>query len=254
VSAIRDAHDEITGYVGIASDISDRKQKDHQIRVALAEKEILLKEVYHRVKNNLQVIISLFNLQINTLSDGIAKAALQESSERVRAMALVHEKLYQSSNLASLRVVEYVTSLCRQLESSYAVRQGAVSIRCDIDDLELGMDTAIPLGLLLNELISNCTKHAFSEGQAGHIYVSLKCRRDSMAELKVVDDGVGIPEFFMSKISLSLGIKLSHALAQQLGGSIVFERIDQGTQVTVVFKLPDDTSDPVERSRLMDAK
>lgn len=238
VSLVKDRAQQPLYFISQIEDISDRKQKDLQIRVALAEKEMLLKEVYHRVKNNLQVVISLFNLQINSLSDEVARTALRESADRVRAMALVHEKLYASSNLASLPIAEYVTGLCRQIEASNAMGQRSISIRCDIDPIELGMDMAIPLGLLLNELISNCMKHAFRADQSGQIGVSVKRLDEFSAELSVMDDGVGLPPNFDPERIQSLGIKLSFALSRQLGGIIRFEKIARGTRVLVAFRLP----------------
>ena len=243
---IRNEHGEPQNMVGVNWDITESRRAEQQLRVALAEKEILLKEVYHRVKNNLQVVISLFNLQINSLADGVARNALRESADRVRAMALVHEKLYTSSNLASLPIAEYVSGLCHQIEASHAISQRTVAIRCEIDSIELGMDMAVPLGLLLNELLSNCMKHAFPDGRSGQINVSVKRRDADCAELSVIDDGVGLPPGFDPQRTLSLGVKLSVALSKQLGGTITFENIERGTRVLVLFKLPETTAQASE--------
>ena len=236
VTAIHDQTGQLTGFLGIAADTTDRKRHDQALRVALGEKETLLKEVYHRVKNNLAVITSLFNLQVRAMPVGAARTALQESAERVRAMALVHEKLYQSANLSSISLEGYVVDLCRQLATAAAADARGIVLTVKVDPIEVGLDTAVPLGLLLNELVSNSFKHGFPEMRAGHIRVSLKCGADGDSELVVADDGIGFPPAFQPRGGSSLGLRLAANLSGQLGGELSLENRD-GAYARLAFQL-----------------
>lgn len=211
------------------------RDKEALLETALQEKEILLKEVYHRVKNNLQVITSLFNLQARTLPDGLARTALLEGADRVRAMSLVHEKLYQSSNLASVALASYIDDLCARLSGAAGAYQPR--LETDVDpDLAIGLEAAVPLGLILNELISNCLKHAFPEGQQGHIQIKLQREADGL-RLEVADDGVGLPPGFDPATQPSLGLKLVTSLARQLDGRFEM-RSNGGTHAVLHFRQP----------------
>ena len=236
MTAIRNQAGDITGYLGVASDISDRKQKEHIIRAALAEKEMLLKEVYHRVKNNLQVITSLFNLQLNSLPYGPARTALEQGAERVYAMALVHQKLYQSQSLSSIALDGYIRDICKQFAEAAAIEQRGISLSLMLEPVEIGIETAVPLGLILNEIISNSLKHAFPEGRRGEIKVTLSKQDEDTVKLSVADDGAGMPAGLDFATTSTLGLKLISTLSGQLDAELDMKS-DKGTVTSVIFKI-----------------
>ncbi|HZS04520.1 MAG TPA: histidine kinase dimerization/phosphoacceptor domain -containing protein [Blastocatellia bacterium] len=201
--------------IAVARDITERKRVEEQIRSSLREKEVLLKEIHHRVKNNLQVITSLLNLQSRYLRDQPLQEVFKESQNRVRSMALVHEKLYQSKELAPINAAEYIHNLTTNLLRSYGTDPHKIRHRVEVDEVELGVDTAIPCGLLVNEMVSNALKHAFPEGRSGEIRVELRAQGDGLL-LRVSDDGVGLPEGLDFREADSLGLQLVNALATQL--------------------------------------
>jgi PAS domain S-box-containing protein len=226
---------------GVNWDVTQSRQKEDAIGAALQEKETLLKELYHRVKNNLQVIISLFNLQVRTLPEGLARIALQEGADRVRAMALVHEKLYQSKSLSSIALDEYITDLCRQLGNAAGAQQRAIELVTDAEPVEVSVETAVPLGLLLNELISNGLQHAFPDGRCGSIVVHLERKTHGAMLLTVSDNGVGLPTELDPTFPHTLGLKLVNALTAQLDGHFRMQNRQggQGTCASITFRLPD---------------
>jgi len=236
VTAVRNAVGSIIGFLGIASDISDRKYKEKTIESALKEKETLLREVYHRVKNNLQVITSLFNLQVRTLPEGEVRAVLKEGANRVRAMALVHEKLYKSENLSSIVLADYIRDLCHQLNVA-VVDARSIKIIHEVESIEIGLEKAIPLGLLLNELISNSLKHAFPKERKGEI--KIKVYRDQSEPgtlvVEVLDNGVGFAEHLDVQSMPTLGLKLVTSLAAQLDGVVSMET-DRGARTILTFQ------------------
>lgn len=227
--------------IATVRDITQLRRNEERISAALREKDTLLKELYHRVKNNLQVVASMMNLQERAIPDRLARTALTEAADRVRAMALVHEKLYQSGNLSAIDLDDYVSTICRQLgEAADAARRG-IGIETDIQQIQVGIETAIPLGIVLNELISNSLKHAFPAGCAGRIVVSLVREDGEMLRLTVADNGVGYPDGFTPTSTRSLGLKLVLALAGQLGGR--FSISNQGGAVaTLVFSCKEHSS------------
>jgi PAS domain S-box-containing protein len=222
-------------------DITELRRHEEQVDAALREKEMLLKELYHRVKNNLQVIASLINLQQRDLANETARHALQETTERVRAMALVHEKFYQSRNLSSIALDGYIADLCRQLGTAAGAEQHGILLHTETVALEIELESAIPLGLLLNELISNSLKHAFPNGRGGHILVRLQVLNDTTARLEVADDGIGLPGGKMPTSSSSLGLKLVAALAKQLDGFFALES-QRGTVASLTFPITGHTA------------
>ena len=201
-------------------EIVTRTQAESRIREALGEKEILLKEVHHRVKNNLQVISSLLNLQANQITDQQTRAALQESRNRVRSMALIHEKLYQSSDLAQIDFASYLKGLVTYLAQSYRTNSSKVMIKTESQNVFLDIDSAIPCGLIINELVSNSLKYAFPENNAGCIEIIFEEPTRDTFVLVVRDDGVGLPAGFDPAKTTSLGLKLVINLVQQLNGSL----------------------------------
>ena len=215
-------------------DITDRKKAEEQIKASLKEKEILLREIHHRVKNNLQVVSSLLNLQSEHIKDSQYTEMLKESQNRIRTMALIHEKLYQSENLANINISEYVISVVNGLIRSYNVDE-RITLSINVEDISLSVDAAIPCGLIINELVSNCLKHAFPHKRKGVITITLY-KIQGTNELVVKDDGVGIPDTIDFKNVETLGLDLVTTLAEkQLNGTITLDRTG-GTAFTIRFR------------------
>jgi PAS domain S-box-containing protein len=231
---IRDDDGNIAAAVATYDDITAHKRADEAMRAALKEKETLLKEIHHRVKNNLQIISSLLNLQSAYIKDPQALAIYRESQNRVRSMALIHGILYQSKNLAEIDFGEYIRSLTATLFRSYGVACDAVSLTADVQQVVLDMDSAIPCGLIINELVSNALKHAFPENRRGHVRIDLHARPDGWLTLRVADDGVGIPEGIDFRNTRSLGLQIVCTLTDQLGGTILLDR-KRGTEFRIIF-------------------
>lgn len=220
--------------LALARDITDRKRAEEQIRESLREKEILLKEIHHRVKNNLQVIYSLLNLQSGYIRDPRDKDMIRECQNRVRSMAIIHETLYQSKDLARMDLAKYIRSLAANLFQSYGVNGAAVQLTIRVAEINLALDTAIPCGLIINELISNSLKYAFPRGRTGEIVVDLHPVEDGRLRLTVRDDGVGLPPDLDFRNTPSLGLQLVNTLTDQLEGTIELSR-DRGTEFRITF-------------------
>lgn len=213
-----------------------RRAEDH-LRVSLVEKEVLLKEIHHRIKNNLQIVSSLLNLQLPNLQDPTARAHFRDSQNRIRTMALIHERLYRSDDLARIDFAPYLKELTGHLLSSYDVQQNGVTINLEADNISLDIDTAIPCGLLIHELVSNALKYAFPDGRRGTIGVEMRCSGDGHYRLVVRDDGVGMPEGMDYTKTTSLGLRLVNSLTRQLGGTLeVHARAS--TTIMVSFPIP----------------
>ena len=218
----------------IQRDITERKRAEERIRASLKEKEVLLKEIHHRVKNNLQIISSLLYLQASRTEHAGAVSALRESRNRIKSMALIHERLYQSANLASVDMGEYTRNLVSDLQRSYRIEESAVRLRLNIQDIPLGITEAIPCGLIINELVSNALKHAFPKGRAGEVTIGLRRATANRTTLTVSDNGIGFPEQMDFRKSPSLGLTLINSLVEQLGGTIDLDRRG-GTTFTITF-------------------
>jgi two-component sensor histidine kinase/CheY-like chemotaxis protein len=205
-------------------ELGERLRVETALRASLREKEILLQEVHHRVKNNLQVIKSLLRLQAYTVMDPALHELFRDSQNRVYAMALVHEQLYQAQDLAHIDFATYLRELASSVLRSYEVRSDQIALALDIDKaVALDIDTAIPLGLILTELVSNSVKHAFCDGRAGTITIGLHCDVEALV-LAVRDDGIGISETCDLRTTGSLGLQLVADLADQLGGAVSIDR------------------------------
>jgi len=233
-SLVRDKTGKPSTLIGVAKDITERKRIESQIKESLDEKEVLLKEIHHRVKNNMQVISSLLNLQSGYIKDEQTRDLFKESQDRVRSMALIHEKLYQSADLARVDFAEYIQNLMEYLFSSYGVDSAKVALKTDVDSVSLGINAAIPCGLIINELVSNSLKHAFPQNRGGEIRIDLH-RNNGGFELVVSDDGVGIPKNVDFRNTESLGLQLVNTLTSQLGGTIELEANGSGTRFVIGF-------------------
>ncbi|MCA9959358.1 MAG: HAMP domain-containing protein [Anaerolineales bacterium] len=228
------------------SSLLAKQEAEAQIQASLAEKEVLLKEIHHRVKNNLQIISSLLNLQMERLNDSYTTSVFEDSKNRVRSMALIHEKLYQSQNLARIDFAEYVANLTHYLARTYHADQ--IRLQLSLEQVYLGIDTAVPCGLILNELVSNAFKHAFTHQQSGHVCIKLRQNEAAQVTLAVGDDGVGLPADFDSSHVDSLGLQLVHNLTKQLGGTLTILDHDDDFALVTIFKLT--FSVPTEREGL----
>jgi len=224
----------------LTAEMEERKRVEEQVKKSLTEKEALLKEIHHRVKNNLQIIQSMLNLQISQLKDEMSIALFKESQNRVYSMALIHEKLYQSESLAKINFHEYIRSLVNHLFLSYGAAGRAIKSKIVMEDIYLDVDTTIPCALIINELISNSLKHAFPASQngektAGEILISLTHNEGGSFFLTVSDNGAGLPEGLEIQNCNSLGLKLVNALVTQLNGGIHIES-GIGTKFTISFE------------------
>lgn len=214
--------------------LDEMKQAENQIKASLNEKELLLKEIHHRVKNNLQVISSLLNLQLAQVKDKQAKEMFREGRDRIRSMAFIHEGLYRSERLSDVDFAGYVRSLTGSLFRSYGISSNAVSLKINAGKSVLGIDTAVPCGLIINELVSNSLKHAFPKGRKGEIFIDLHWQGGNRFVLVVGDNGVGFPEDVDFRNTESLGLQLVCTLTNQMDGTIELDRRG-GTKLTIAF-------------------
>jgi two-component sensor histidine kinase/tetratricopeptide (TPR) repeat protein len=213
------------------------KEKDNLLIAQerlLEEKERLLKEIHHRVKNNLQVVMSLLNSQASSLKDQAALSAIQESQHRVQAMALIHQKLYQSEGVARIPMNAYIKEVVAYLQDSYQLSQ-PVSFHLSIDNIELDITQAVPLGLIINEALTNAFKYAFPSCEAGNVSLSLHRLGDTTCALTIADDGVGLPEGYDPLQSRSMGMRLLHGFSAQLGGELAITS-REGLSIGLVFE------------------
>ena len=224
-------------FTAIFTDITERRKAEEALRASLAEKETLLKEVHHRVKNNLAAIVGLLDLQQQSISDSTAIAAFKDLQGRIKSMSLVHERLYRSKNLSRIDFADYLKALVSHLRTSLG--SGNV-IRCEVKsrDIEMTLDIAVPCGMIVNELVSNALKHAFPHGTCGesHCDVSVSMTKEgNIYKLAVADNGVGLPADFDWETAKSLGLRLVRMLGQhQLGGTLELDRTG-GTKFTLAF-------------------
>lgn len=219
----------------IVRDITERKKAEQLIKTSLEEKEVLIKEIHHRVKNNLQVISSLINLQSYQIRGKQNKELFKESQNRIKSIAFIHEKLYQSKDLARIDFKEYTESMVSSLFRSYGTSLDKVALNIEAEEVLLRIDSAIPCGLIINELISNSLKHAFPDGKRGEINIGLHSSNEKDIELVVSDNGVGIPEDLDFRKTKSLGLRLVTILAEdQLHGQIKVNR-KKGTKFQIKF-------------------
>ncbi|MBS3818850.1 PAS domain S-box protein [bacterium] len=234
VSLICDSEGKPLFIQSIVRNVSEKKKAEEKIKKSLEEKEALLKEIHHRVKNNMQIIYSLLNIHSRRVKDEESLRILRESQNRIRSMALIHEKLYKSKDLGHINFAYYVQSLITHLYHTFNLSPSRVRLKTDVEEVNLDIHTAIPCALLLNELVSNVLQHAFPEGRKGELTVQMKKEKEENVFLMVADNGVGIPQDMDVENPDSFGLKLIQDLVTQLKGKIQFER-HQGTTVKVRF-------------------
>jgi PAS domain S-box-containing protein len=227
---------EVYRVAGIADDVTERKQALEQLTNSLQEKEVLLKEIHHRVKNNMQVITSLLSLQSRTIKDEQAFSVFQDSQNRVKSMALIHETLYQSKDLSRINFAEYLEKLVAHISRSYRLRPEAVKITSSVDHVSLPIDMAVPCGLIINELASNSLKYAFPADLRGAVNITFR-RAEAEYLLSVSDTGVGLPADFDPEKGKSLGMKLVRMLTGQLGGELKYSN---GVGTTFEIRFPEE--------------
>ncbi|MBA3663435.1 MAG: PAS domain S-box protein [Bacteroidetes bacterium] len=222
---------------GIAHDVTEKKIAQQRMEQSLKEKEVLLKEVHHRVKNNMQVISSILNLQSSYVSDDYALSLLKESQNRIKTMAYIHESLYQNKSFTSVNFSDYIATLSNNIIQSYSVSEEKVRLVLNLEKINLNLDSSIPTGLIVNELITNAIKHAFPSNAKGFIYVNLKSENNTVY-LEVKDNGIGFDSNIDFRNSNSLGLQLVSTLIDQIEGDLKFKsEKDKGTEVLITFKM-----------------
>ena len=236
LTPIYDENGSLKKIVLVDSDITAGKNMQKQIVASLKEKDALLKEIHHRVKNNLQIIISLLNLQTGYIKDEVTLKAVKDGQSRVRSMALVHEKFYQSDEVSEIDFAGYIEKLCHFLYQSYGDKTDRIDVQIKGDKIDLDMDTAMPCGLLVNEIVSNAYKYAFPGKEKGTILIEFKKANGKMT-LLIQDNGVGFPEEYDLDRSESLGMQLIQALTGQLEGELKVSK-NNGTTFEITFPYP----------------
>ena len=219
---------------GTIQDITKIKIAEKGLKESIGEKEILLKEIHHRVKNNLMIISSLLSLQSRYIEDKASQEMFKESQNRARSMALIHERLYQSTDLKRINFGDYIRSLATELFNTYGANFGHIKLKINVEDIFLDINTAIPLGLIVNEIITNSLTHAFPEGKTGEINVEFH-PKDDHYEFTVKDDGIGFPDDIEFQTTDSLGLQLIINLTDQINGDIELDR-SNGTALKITFK------------------
>lgn len=223
--------------VSVYNDITDRKMAEEQIRISLEEKETLLKEIHHRVKNNFSIIASLISLQQNRIKDYESRKILKDIQGRMRTMALIHEKLYQSSDIKNVNFGEYIKMISYELYGNYVTNPEEVVLNTDIEEIQLNTEQALHCGIVFNELLTNSLKYAFptEREERGEITISLQSKNHNLIELIVADNGEGIPSGIDIEKSETLGLKLVSSLTSHLKGTLKLER-ERGTRFTLTFQ------------------
>ena len=220
----------------LALDVTERIKAEKQLQDSLTEKEVMIKEIHHRVKNNLQIISSLLTLQAEFIKDESARGYFTDSQNRVKSMAIIHEKLYQTRDFAKIDIKDYVSNLTLSLFKAYNINVKMVEVDVEISNISLDVDTAIPCGLIINELVSNSLKYAFSDGRKGKMIVKLLPVGDDRLQLTVSDNGIGLPEDLELKETQSLGLTLVNILAKQLNGTLEIINKDGATFIMTFLK------------------
>lgn len=219
VDSIRESGGRATGHILVFRDLTERRKAEVKLLAALKEKEILLQEIHHRVKNNMQLVVSLLRLQGSRIEDPDLREVFETGESRIRSMALIHEKLYMTRNFAELSLKDFIQDMCRQLWRVYDP-SGEFNLKLDVDDVHLDLIQSIPCGLIIHELLSNALQHAFPENRSGQVRISLHEKAGGGIELSIADNGCGIPPDFDLDSCGSLGLTLVRELTAQLDGAL----------------------------------
>jgi len=236
LTGLRFRSNETSYLIGTGIDISERKEYEEQIKYSLKEKETLLSEIHHRVKNNLAVVSALLELQARNVDDDTTFNTLQQAQSRIKSMAMVHKQLYQSTSLSDIKMDEYIEQLSNTIKSTFINKELEIEIDRHVEPVSLNIKQAIPCGLILNELIINSFKHAFEPGDDGRIAIYMGQENESKVVMQVKDNGKGLPENFAIEEQESLGMKLVQTLSRQLHADLTI-RNEQGTHFTVEFDI-----------------
>ncbi len=234
ISLIQSEEGRTIGIVCIGSDIIEITRAKNEIKDSLEEKELLLREVHHRVKNNLQIISSLLNLQSGYIKDEEDLELFKDSQSRVKSMAFIHEQLYQSSNFVNIEFSEYIRNLVTYLISYYAVDPSLIKLNLNVENVSMDLNTSIPCGLIVNELVTNSLKHAFPPGEEGEIFIDLHSINDHQYVLIVADNGISLPDDIDFENTDTLGLQLVNGLVSQLEGTIKVDK-SNGTRFEAVI-------------------
>ncbi|MBW2630647.1 MAG: transporter substrate-binding domain-containing protein [Deltaproteobacteria bacterium] len=235
VSAILDSNNRWVGIMGVTRDITDRRRAEDQIKQSLKEKEILLRELHHRVNNNIQMILSMFSMQSQKISDEKTLNVLKDLEGRIRSVSIIHEELYRSKDLSNINFREYIDSLASYLYQTHKVNSNLIKFTSNVDDILFKMETSIPLGIIVRELLSNALTHAFPEGEKGEITVDLHSDETTgIYTLIISDNGAGIPEDMDIRDTETIGLQLVNDLSDQIGGTIELDR-SRGTLFKITF-------------------
>jgi PAS domain S-box-containing protein len=239
----RDGSGRAVRMMGTLHDVSERKRTESALVKSVQEKEVMLREIHHRVKNNLAVVSSLFHLQAGSARDAHVARLLREAQDRVRSMALVHEHLYNSADLGAVAFGEYAKTLATQIIQTYQLPATPVELVCNVGAVRLTVEQAIPCGLILNELLSNCLKHAFRGRDRGRVVLAVGAGAGA-CEVRVTDDGVGVPAELDVRLGKSLGIRLVRVLSRQLVGAVEYRSHGAGTEVRLTFPIQSPAPEP----------
>ena len=235
VSLVRDEQRQPRYFIAMVADATDRKRAAVAMKALLDEKDVLLREIHHRVKNNLQVVSSLLNLQALKLEDEALRRVFQESQSRIRAMALIHETLYESHDLSRIELGPYISRVGDSLIGMYGASADRIRLRVEAERVALTIDEMVPCGLIINELLSNSLKHAFPDGRAGEVRIAATASPEGIVTLELRDNGVGLPADLDIHDTTTMGMRLVTGLVEnQLGGTIEVDR-RTGTAFRVSF-------------------
>ncbi|MBD3167941.1 MAG: PAS domain S-box protein [candidate division Zixibacteria bacterium] len=230
-----DDYGEVNSVLGITRDITDRIKAEEELKASLKEKEVLLKELHHRVKNNLQIVSSLLGFQSQTIQNEEAKAVFRDSQARIKSIGLIHEQLYRESDLSRINFRKYIEELIYSLHASFGIRFGKIELEIETNDVSLSLEQSIPCGMIVNEIVSNSLKHAFPGDRKGKIKIYFESK-GNLCYLNISDDGVGLPEGFELELQNTMGMQLIILLTKQLKGEV--EHINEnGTRFKIEFPL-----------------
>lgn len=241
ITALRDEKGNLKGFTKVVRDITELRETQRRLEQALSAKEVLLREVHHRVRNNLQIISSLLRLESRSVREAPVLRILTETQGRIYALAIIHELLYESKDMENVNRREYITRIARHLYQSFGVGAERVKLTISVEDVECPIKIAIPLGLIVNELVSNSLEHAFPENRRGEIRVSIEHVSESQSELVVADNGIGMPDDLEVSGTGTFGLYLVNTLTEQLQGVIELNRHD-GVEARIRFR--DSQSEP----------